>query len=305
MKQKIFYIALVPVALAIGWFFGAQSHQAAPKELKPPEVNNSVTAVKGLDHGEHHPLGSTTILDKDFSITRFGELIPGREGAFEVSATRDLSNLSAYLWVESKDGTRISAPAKGTPEKGKLHFHVLAHANSEPYRVVLRVREGGQDERASLPLDGHGHEHGSGPHHGVLAKLLTRAGKQVGFVELKLHDDKGDLELWIAKDEKMTNPLDFPLHSQVQIKFVDHGNKNVALRVRNTDQNEDEDGTANIRRGKTNYFIFPFAAEHNSRWLMGKDFSSIVLVSFEDAGTSYVSEEFVLKPHTHVDGQEH
>ena len=28
--------------------------------------------------------------------------------------------------------------------------------------------------------------------------------KAVGFVELKLHDDKGDLELWLAKDREIT-----------------------------------------------------------------------------------------------------
>ena len=39
--------------------------------------------------------------------------------------------------------------------------------------------------------------------------------------------------------------------------FVDVKGKVVELRVRNATKNEDEDGTANVRAGKTNYFIFP------------------------------------------------
>ena len=78
----------------------------------------------------------------------------------------------------------------------------------------------------------------------------------------------------------------------IEIEFVDKESRKVTLRVRNTDKNEDEDGNANIRNGKTNYFISPST---DAEWRKGKDFSSIVIVRF----ASCTSEELVLKPHTH------
>jgi hypothetical protein len=261
--------------------------------------------AQATDHGDSLDLGSITILGKDYSITRLGELTPGKEGAFEVASNASLSSLSAYLWVESKDGSRISAPSKGIPEKDKLHFHVVPKAGSEPERIVLRVREAGKDERASLPLDGHGHEHAAAPHDGVVAKLMDEGGKEDGYIELKLHDDKGDLELWIAKDKYIESPMDLSLDSMVNVKFIDHDDKVVGLKVRNITKNEDEDGKGNIRAGKTNYFIYPSQDGQDSKWLMGKDFSSIVVVSFSVDGKKYTSEEFALVPHTHEDGHKH
>lgn len=122
-----------------------------------------------------------------------------------------------------------------------------------------------------------------------------------GFLELKLHDDKGDLELWLAKDEKVTEPFDLPLASEIQVEFIDVGGRTVTLRPRNQQQNEDEgeDGKPNIRNGETNYFIYPTAAGEDASWLQGKEFSSIVVVSFTADGQPVKSEEFVLKPHEH------
>ena len=264
-----------------------------------------VVLAQGSDHGDSLNLGSVSILGKDYSITRLGELTPGKEGAFEVASNATLSGLSAYLWVESKDGSRISAPSKGIPENDKLHFHVVPKAGSEPQRIVLRVRNAGKDERASLPLDGHGHEHTDAPHDGIVAKFMNAKGEEAGHLELKLHDDKGDLELWLATDKYIEKPYDLPLGAVIHVKFIDHDDKEVRLKVRNTSKNEDEDGKANIRSGKTNYFIYPSEDGQDSKWLMGKDFSSIVVVSFTADGTNYTSEEFALVPHTHADGHKH
>ncbi len=118
---------------------------------------NNVSAKS--DHGDRLELGTMTILNREFYVTQLGELLPGEESAFEVDSNSGYAGLSAYLWVESKDGTRLSAPSKGIIEQGKLHFHVLTNADSTPYCIVLRVREGSKDERASLLLSGHGQEH--------------------------------------------------------------------------------------------------------------------------------------------------
>jgi hypothetical protein len=254
------------------------------------------------DHGASTELGKLTVAGREFRILRLGELVPGEEGAFEVYGTGlsrpDLESLSAYLWVESQDGTQISAPEKGLPGGDRLHFHVTPRKGDRtPFRVVLRLRAGDVDERGSLPLDGHGHEHVEGPHHGILATFS--GGQMKGHLEFKLHDDKGDLELWIAEDAKFERPFDLPLDASIEVDFVDLQGRKVALRPRDADRNEDEDGKPNVRDGRTNYFIFPSQDGEDASWLMGKEFQSIVILRFSRDGQAFVSEEFVLKPHAH------
>lgn len=137
---------------------GSHSHEAAPK---------------AGEHGAGTDLGKVTVAGRGFVVVRLGELVPGEEGAIEVAgigmSSQDLKALNLYLWVESRDGTQLSAPGKGHLEGDRLHFHVTPRAGEKtPFRVVLRVRADGVDERGSLPLDGHGHEHpeGSDPHGG-------------------------------------------------------------------------------------------------------------------------------------------
>ena len=252
------------------------------------------------DHGDRVDLGEVTVVGRHFSVARFGNVEPGKEAGFEVSVDGDAAGLSPFLWVEDAGGEQVGGPESGSLENGKWHFHVTPRADGGmPMRVVLRLRHDGKDERAGLPLSGHGHEHQDTPHDGVLAALKDASGKQVGHIELKLHDDKGDLELWIAKDDGITQPLDLSLDVKPTVTFVDHDGRKVELAVRNTDKNEDEDGNPNIRGGKTNYFIFPGDTGADASWLKGKEFRSIVSVSIPAEGGALTSAEFVLKPHTH------
>ncbi|MBA3239290.1 MAG: hypothetical protein H0T62_13225 [Parachlamydiaceae bacterium] len=308
MKPQIMSLSLRILTLCS--FFGVVANiDAAQKNVYTEEasvrVNSNTDFEKKSDHGDRLELGSVKVSNKEFLITLLGELVPGKEGAFEIASRSGFSGLTAYIWVESKDGSKLSAPSKGILENGKLHFHVLPNLNSTPYRVVLRVREGTIDERVSLPLSGHGHEHMDSPHHGVVSKLFTKSGEHVGHLELKLHDDKGDLELWVAKNENMDIPFDFPLHSNVKVKFIDYNNKEVLLKARNYEKNEDEEGNINLRNKKTNYFIFPTSHQEDVSWLKGKEFSSIVIVSIEAEGNQYNSEELILVPHSHTNEQTH
>jgi hypothetical protein len=150
--------------------------------------------------------------------------------------------------------------------------------------------------------EGHDHkEHGSGggPHHGLVHPFSSADGKTTGFVELKLHDDKGDLELWIAADKGMKTPFDLPLASEVTVTFTSMKSRAVTLAVRNKDKNEDEDGLANNRDGKTNYFIFPGNTGGDAKWLMGKTFEATVTVSFDTPQGKVATQAFTLKPHAH------
>ena len=141
---------------------------------------------------------------------------------------------------------------------------------------------------------------GHGPHDGELAPVIDAEGKTVGRVELKLHDDKGDLELWISSADGKT-PLDLPLGAVIRVDFLDKKTKQVALKVRNSVRNEDEDGMPNIRAGKTNYYIFPGDTGEDATWLMGKSFKAMVRVSFLQGETNLRSIAFHLSPHGGAD----
>ena len=88
-----------------------------------------------------------------------------------------------------------------------------------------------QPEFASLHDDGEdGHDHT--PHMGLVVPF--RSGQATtGFIELKLHDDKGDLELWLTKDKAGTTPFDLPLDSAVSVTFPQLAGKIVTLQIRN------------------------------------------------------------------------
>ena len=148
----------------------------------------------------------------------------------------------------------------------------------------------------------HGHTHGHGHthtlHDGIVVPLFS-AQQPVGFAELKLHDDKGDLELWLAKDNAGGNPFDLPLNSEITVSFIKLDTKTATLQVRNIEKNEDEDGKGNIRGSKTNYFIFPGDTGADATFLTGKEFASEVVISFVVDGVIYTTETFKLRPHTH------
>ncbi len=142
----------------------------------------------------------------------------------------------------------------------------------------------------------HGHSHTL--HDGVVVPLLV-ANKRVGFAELKLHDDKGDLELWITTDKAGSQPLDLPIDSEIHVSFPRLAVKSVDLRVRNTLRNEDEDGKGNIRGTGTNYFIFPGDSGADASFLTGKSFMTDAEISFVRDGVRYTTDTFTLKPHVH------
>lgn len=294
----------IPASLVLASLLAAcgGDRQPDPGEQPPPAGTAPIAQATPTDHGAATDLGTLTVAGKQFGILRLGELVPGKEGAFEMHpkniAASELANLNLYLWVESQDGTQVSAPEKGSASGSALHFHVTPRKEGPlPVRVVLRLRADGIDERGALPLDGHGHEHVEGPHQGIPAAF--EGGAIIGHLELKLHDDKGDLELWLAEDSAFQRPFDLPLDATVEVELVDLKGRKVTLRPRNQTKNEDEDGKPNVRDGKTNYFIYPSQPGEDPAWLQGKQLQSIAVVRFSRDGQAFVSEELVLKPHAH------
>ena len=148
------------------------------------------------------------------------------------------------------------------------------------------------------------HGHGHAPHMGVMipfaeGQMMTPGQAHVGFAEIKLHDDKGDLELWLSKDGAGEQAMDLPLNTAVTVIFPSMNYKIVNLKIRNADKNEDEDGNGNIRNGNTNYFIFPGDSGDDASFLVGKDFAAEAIISFSVNGKVFSTKSFKLSPHTH------
>ena len=290
--------SLALIGTLLGLF--ACGHEHGDGEDQHSHTDTAEQPAAPAEHGAETDLGTLTVAGRQFEITQLGELSAGQEAAFSVLpkgiTPEALAKLNLYLWVENQLGEQLSAPAKGSLEGARLHFHITPRqADQPPTRLVLRLRTEGLDERAGLPLDGHGHEHPEGAHSGVPASFSGEG--LTGRLELKLHDDKGDLELWLDRD--------LPLSSTVEVEFIDLKDRTVRLAARNQQQNEDEDGVPNVRDGQTNYFIYPGETGEDSTWLQGGDFQSIVLLRFSVDGVACASEEFVLKPHSHAGGNDH
>jgi hypothetical protein len=128
-----------------------------------------------------------------------------------------------------------------------------------------------------------------------------------GYLELKLHGDAGDLELWLYASAGTSTawrvstgkpvPFDVPKETVISLTFPSHAGKALEMRIRNADKNEDEEGTPNMRGGGTNYFIFPGESGQDPEWLVGEKWRGVVIVSFEAEGKSYACDPFVLVPH--------
>lgn len=308
MRTTRISIALVLLAAA------CSKKEPAPPQQDPAPSPEAAPPV-ARDHGDAAPIGRIVLAGHTFEIARLGTLEPGTESAVTARATAapqgaDWRKTNLYVWAEDAGGGRLTAPSKAIVEAGKLHLHVALPQGSAPAAaLVFRLRQGDTDERARLALAGAPpspkaeapkHTHEATPHDGIVARL-----GDPGWLELKLHDDKGDLELWLTKDPAGKEPLDLPLGARPRATFVDHEGREVTLAPRNTDQNEDEDGTPTVRDGKTNYFIFPGASGEDASWLKGAAFLSIVTVKVEVAGAAVTSAELVLQPHTHAHGDPH
>ena len=301
---------LVCLLMAVGC---GKKDDPAPESKEQPAA-----AAPASDHGGETALGKASLAGFDFEVAALGSVSAGNDAAIAVTVLkapegRDWRTINLYVWVEDAEGGKLSAAEKGRVEDERLHAHasVPASAKGVPAKVILRLRDGDVDERTSVSVgvsdkaggktDGPKHTHEKTPHDGILMPVRTaEGGPEVGWLELKLHDDKGDLELWLTQDKAGTKPMDIATNAAISVTFVDHAKRQVSLAPRNTEKNEDEDGNPNMRDGKTSYFIFPGKTGADAAWLMGKDFQSVVVVTVEVDGRKLRSDELVLKPHTHA-----
>lgn len=261
----------------------------------------------------------------------------GKERALSVydspiMALADMPHFYAYIMNNTAESVAVKRRSRGVTISHQTPPFAMAGAYNEinelmelisQYKTVTKglMQEQIKDEiiekamlinlHKDLKVHEHTHnytaqeEHEHTPHLGMLEEFLVQK-EQKGFVELKLHDDKGDLELWITKDEEGKKPFDLPLDTKIKVTFLDMQDKSLILQVRNHKKNEDEDGNLNIRNDKTNYFIFPGDTKVDASFLRGKDFSSNVKISFKINDLENKTESFALIPHTHGEnGHEH
>ena len=129
---------------------------------------------------------------------------------------------------------------------------------------------------------------------GFMFPVFDEGGKQAGTIEIKLHDDAGDLEVWLKRGGYDGEPWRLPLEATLTLDFPATGQK-ITLAVRDSERNEDESGASTIFEGATDYFVFPGETGADASWLMGSEFAAKVELSFGDATTG----TFVLRPHIH------
>jgi len=174
-------------------------------------------------------------------------------------------------------------------ESGDAHGHEDGEGSDHDH--------GDDADHAHDDGDGDGHDHDAGASDGVIAGFTEVGAEQkVGYLRLKLHDDKGDLEVWLARDAELSQPFDVPLDTTVTVTFTDKDGRTATLRVRDRDQNEDEEGQPTVRGGETNYFIFPGDTGEDASWLPGAEFLATVKVTFSAGGEEYTTPRFVLRP---------
>lgn len=140
------------------------------------------------------------------------------------------------------------------------------------------------------------HHANEGPNDGFLHPLFDGQGTQVGTIEIKLHDDAGDIEVWVTRGGHGGEAWRLSIDTILSLTFPALG-KNVDLAVRDRERNEDESGNSTIQDGATDYFIFPGETGADAAWLMGEDFVAKAELRFEEFTTGF----FVLRPHVHHD----
>ena len=226
--------------------------------------------------------GSTYMIDRD------GQVECGKTTEFGVELVAGTATPSFGL-LRNPDGTEVADPVKGEGHDSHWHFNVTPLDPVKKCAFVLKVGE----EEAVVDF-----QRGAQPIGGGIMSVFKAIG---GFLELKLHGDAGDLELWLYQGKMdvrgKPKPFDVPKDTVVTLTFPTHENKTITLAVRNGEENEDEEGVPNMRDDKTNYFIFPGESGQDPEWLMGEKWRGHVTVAFETGGKSFSCPPFVLVPH--------
>lgn len=134
-------------------------------------------------------------------VDREGQLEGGKPTEFGIERVGEGEASNFIAWMLNGKRRRISPPVEG--EGHDSHFHYMVTPTSSDAET-LAISYSDQVSTISI------HPGAAPASDGILSPLECVDGKTVGFIELKLHDDAGDLELWLCSDGAMSKPLDFP-----------------------------------------------------------------------------------------------
>jgi hypothetical protein len=239
-------------------------------------------------------------------LTAFDETAAKAEGLAQVGDAVAVRSMLPELVKKGSAVTAATIPANAKNPAGlqspladlaelltKLSATPLNNEDLNTYTLALHPLVAVMMREAGMP-----HLHANeGPHCGFFHPVFAADGKQAATLEIKLHDDAGDLEVWLVKGGRDGPAFDLSLDSVLKLDFPDL-KRQIELRVRDRETNAGEDGQSNIRNGLTNYFIFPGETGADATWLVGVDFAAKARLALPRGLTS---EVFVLKPHVHHD----
>ena len=175
----------------------------------------------------------------------------------------------------------------------------LSNANDPESTAVLVL---GMHPVVAKLMDAAGMPHihaNEGPNSGFLHPVFDADGAQIGTAEIKLHDDAGDVEIWLTQGGFGGEPWRLGVDTTLALTFPDL-EQEVILAVRDPERNEDESGAATVVDGTTNYFLFPGETGVDASWLMGAEFAALAELQIEENTTG----PFILRPHVHREGDD-
>jgi len=274
-------------------------HEPAPASVDESKKEHSHGHGHSHEHSENAAkivgLGTVTLGGSTYMIDRDGQVECGKTTEFGVELVAGTATPSFGL-LRNPDGTEVADPVKGEGHDSHWHFNVTP---LDPVKKCAFVLKQGEEEAVVA------FQRGAQPIGGGIMSVFKAIG---GFLELKLHGDAGDLELWLYSGASLTQnafknaefkptPFDVPKETVVTITFPSHAGKQVKLAVRDMDKNPDEEGKENMRGGGTNYFIFPGETDQDPEWLKDEKWRGTAVVSFDGPAGKVECEPFVLCAH--------
>ena len=236
-------------------------------------------------------------------IVRFDELAYRAEGFARVGDLDSIRESRAELLEAGGALTRATVPSNAADPLqvetilGDLTSLISSLSSEDLNDESLKSLVIGLHPVIAKLIDAAGMPHihaNEGPNGGFLHPVFDGEVKQVGTAEIKLHDDAGDLEVWLTRGGHGGESWRLPLDTTLSLTFSDLGKK-ATLVVRDRERNEDESGESTIHDGATAYFVFPGASGADASWLMGEDFAARAELRFGDSTTG----SFILRPHVH------
>lgn len=140
----------LPSALCTALCLAACGGEATTPSGTPP-AGGAVTTAQA-EHGDPRPLGELTVAGHTFTVTQFGDMTPGHEGAIDLewpAGKQRPDTVRAWIGVESGEGSMKSRLAKEGDRV--VHGHVdVPKTLAAGSRLWIEIEDGDQKGRAAV-----------------------------------------------------------------------------------------------------------------------------------------------------------